>query len=259
MPASHPWPPITCALVLCVLLAPFAQGAEDASGETELLAEARAALVEGHWQQAAELGEAEGTASGFALSAEALAIYAHYVAPEPERREVLQRAIGLAEEAVRLQPSDPWIRFQLSHAVGRYAQNVSPMTALREGLVSRSRQLLEDVLALDPDMVLARLQLGSWHADVVAQAGPFVARLTHGARGKNAVEHYERALELAENNLNLVVCAEVSRGLLRLDARKHGAWAQELLARAVALSPQDAFERILHQQAVERLAELQGG
>ena len=242
--------------VACVLLVSSPYVGADVGLGTEEPAEARAAFVDGRWLVAADLGEASGTASGLALAADALSIYAHYVAPASERLELLGRAIRLAEEAVRLQPSDPWVRFQLAHAVGRYAQSIPPMAAFREGYVGRSRQLVEDVLALDPDMVHARLQLGSWHADVVAQAGALVARLTHGARAKKALEHYERALAMAGDDL--VVYAEVSRGLLHLDRRRHGARAEELLRRAIDIEPHDAHERILHRQAAERLAELQG-
>ena len=234
-----------------------ADGGTAARHGTDEPAEARAALAEGRWLEAADLGETAATAGGFAVAAEALAIYAHYQAPEEARQELLQRAMRLAEEAVALRPRDPWVRFQLAHAVGRYAQSLRPIRAQREGLVGRSRELLEDVLDLDPDMVLARLQLGSWHADVVAQAGGFLARLTHGARAGRALENYERALELAGDDL--VVYAEVSRGLLRLNRRKHGARAQELLGRAVALEPRDAFERILHGESADRLAELEAG
>ena len=237
--------------LVCLLAASWTHGGADAVPEDA----ARTALAAGLWASAADLGEATGTAAGWAVAAEALAIHAHYVAPEAEREALLQRAMALAEKAVQADPTNPEARFQLAHAVGRYAQHLPPMRALREGYVGRSRDLVEDVLELDPDMVLARLQLGSWHADVVGQAGGFVARLTHGATGKKALQHYERALELAGDDL--VVYTEVGRGLLRLGRRKHGARAQELLGRAVALEPRDALERILHARAAGQLAELE--
>ncbi len=237
--------------VVCLLAASWTDAAADAAPSDA----ARTALAAGLWETAADLGEATGTADGWAVATEALAIHAHYVAPEAEREALLQRAMALAEKAVLAEPTNPAARFQLAHAVGRYAQHLSPMRALREGYVGRSRDLVEDVLELDPDMVLARLQLGSWHADVVGQAGRLVARLTHGATEKKALQHYERALELAGDDL--VVYTEIGRGLLRLGRRKHGARAQELLGRAVALEPRDAFERILHARAAGQLAELE--
>lgn len=46
---------------------------------------ARAALAAGNWQEAADLGEATGTAAGWAVAVDALSIQAYYVAPEEER------------------------------------------------------------------------------------------------------------------------------------------------------------------------------
>ena len=128
-----------------------------------------------------------------------------------------------------------------------------------QGYVSRSRQLLEDALELDPDLVRALLQLGSWHADVIGQAGPVLARMTHNAEESSAFEHYERVLELAGDDLQ--VYAEVARGLLRLDSRldrrDYRARARDLLGRATAIEPRDALERILRDRAARELAQLE--
>ena len=254
MSVEQKWTITPCVAVVLMMLALAAKSATGMSSEqnSEVMANAREALVLGHWQQAASLGEAAGTAAGFALAAEALTIYAHYFeATESKRPMLLQRAVELAEEANRIRPSDPQLLFQLAHAVGRYAQNIPTSKALLEGHIRRSRQLAEDTLALDPDMVYALLQLGSWHAEVVDRAGPLVARLTYGARAVQAIEHYERAIELAAEDP--VVCAEVGRGLLLLSHRRHGDRARELLRQAVALQPQDAYAQLRQQQAKQQL------
>ncbi|MXZ33432.1 MAG: hypothetical protein F4234_03380 [Gammaproteobacteria bacterium] len=243
------------AIVLWAVVCMFATASAHVLAQDDSTEAARSALAAGNWQEAADLGEATGTTAGWAVAVDALSIHAHYVAPEEEAEALLQRAMQLAEEAVLLDPTDPEVRFQLAHAVGRYAQYVSPLQAFAQGLVSRSRELLEDVLELDPDMVPARLQLGSWHADVIGQAGPVIARMTHSATEDSALEHYDRVLELAGDDLG--VYAEVARGLLRLDRDEYRDRAQDLLSRAVALEPQDALERILHDQVVRELAELE--
>ncbi|MCY4265073.1 MAG: hypothetical protein OXE78_09465 [Gammaproteobacteria bacterium] len=251
--AIQKWLATAVVTAVCVVKTMSVEGSTNVYSGIEDLAEARKALVEGRWQEAAELGEAAGTAMGLALAAEALSIYAYYVLPEANRLELLQRAIELSEKAVQLQPSDPWVRFQLAHAVGRYAQSIPMIKALAEGYVSRSRQLAEEVLALDSEMVYALLQLGSWHIEVVLKASPLVARITYGASVNNALEHYERALKLAE--ADIVVYAEVGRGLLSLNRRKHGTRAKELLRQAADLEPRDAFEGIRRQFAIEKLEE----
>ena len=158
-------------------------------------------------------------------------------------------------EKCGLVPEDPEAHFQLAHAVGRYAQSISPMKALREGYAGRSRAAIEAALRLDPDMVHARVSLGSWHADVVARAGRFIARTAYGATRKAAIENYERALELAPDDK--IVLAEAARGLLALDRREHRVRARELLSSAVGMPSEDAFEQIIHKEAELRLATLE--
>ena len=75
-----------------------------ASAAAESIEAARAAFSEGEYVKAAELGEALGTASGHALAAEALAIYAHYLAEQEDKAPLLQRAMRLAETAIELDP-----------------------------------------------------------------------------------------------------------------------------------------------------------
>ena len=54
-----------CAAVACPVVALVAQGARAAGSGTGVLDKAGAGLVEGRWQEAADLGEAAGTASAF--------------------------------------------------------------------------------------------------------------------------------------------------------------------------------------------------
>ena len=74
-------------------------GSLSASAAAESIEAARAAFSEGEYVEAAELAEALGTASGHALAAEALAIYAHYIAGEQDKVPLLQRAMRSAETA----------------------------------------------------------------------------------------------------------------------------------------------------------------
>ena len=83
-----------------------------------------------------------------------------------------------------------------------------------------------------------------------------MARALLGAKKKSAFDHYEQALALAPDRN--VVLLEYASGLLLLEGEKRRAQARDLLVRPIELPPQDAFQRILHQQAVERLAALDG-
>ena len=115
--------------------------------------------------------------------------------------------------------------------------------------------MIERALELNPRHFGAHLSLASWHAEVIGRGG-MMARALLGAKKKSAFDHYEQALALAPDRN--VVFLEYASGLLLLKARKRRGQARDLLVRAIELPPQDAFQRILHQQAVERLAALDG-
>ena len=217
-------------------------------------AAALSAFDEGRYLESAELAEALGTSDGLALAAEALAVYGHFVAPEGEKVPALERANQLAGQAVALDDTNAEARFQLSHAMARYAQSIGPAKALRQGYVGRSRESIEAVLELDPDMAEARLSLASWHADVVAGVGRLLGRTVYGATVGSAVENYERTLELAPDEK--VAHYEFGRGLLAIGGRKNRERARTLLARAVELPSGNHFDRLIHERALAELATL---
>lgn len=216
---------------------------------------ARAAYAKGAFTEAADLGEAVGTVAGNALAAEALAIFAHYVAEEEEREPLLQRAMRAAEKAIELDSESAEAHLQSAHAVGRYSQLFSPMKALQAGYPKQVRASIERALELDPDHFGAHLSLASWHAEAIGRGG-MMARAILGANRKTAHAHFERAIALApERN---VVLVEYAWGLMLLERRKGRERARDLLERAIELPPRDAYEKIVNELAVERLAALDG-
>ena len=81
-----------------------------------------------------------------------------------------------------------------------------------------------------------------------------MARLTYGAREETALASLQRALELAPEAK--AVPLQYALGLLVLDEDEYRDKARRLLKRAVELPAKDAYDRILHKQAVERLKAL---
>ena len=81
-------------------------------------------------------------------------------------------------------------------------------------------------------------------------------RLVFGASRKKALAHYERALELAPDEK--LAYLEYALGLLLLKKKKDRKKARDLLARAIETPAKDAYDRLLHELAIERLASLGG-
>ncbi len=211
--------------------------------------EAKAAFKEGRFLEAADLGEGLETSAGYALAAQSLAVYGHYVAKEDDRTGFLERAMDLGEAAVRADSTNPEAHYQSAHAVGRYAQGIGKMTALSQGLAGKIRRMLEAALANQPDFAEAHVGLGGWHADI-ASAGPF-ARMMYGGKQKSAVVHYERALELVPDSK--VVLFEYAIRLPDLDRRGGRERARELLSKAAEIPVRNAHEEFIQQEIMEAL------
>ena len=228
--------------------------AADVSGQS--IDDAESAFTDGRFVEAADIAEAVGTSTGYALAAKSLAIYGHYVATEEgDRDEAIARAIRMGEEAVRADSTNAEAYFQSAHAVGRYAQTVGTMTALRKGLGGKVRDLLEAALAINPDFAEAHLALAGWHADVAA-AGR-VARWMYGGNREDAITHFKRAMELEPEHK--VVLFEYGVRLPDLDEEAGVARAREMLSRALDLPVRDAYEDYVHLAVLDGLDALKDG
>ena len=215
--------------------------------------EARTAYAQGRFMEATDLAQGLDTSDGYILAANSLVIYSYYVAPAGEQADLFERALTLARTAVRLDAGNPEAHLQLAHAMGRLAQVAGILTALNEGYASQVRDTIQETLRLDPDMAAAHVSLGAWHAGIIGEGG-FMASMLYGANEEDALAHFERARELAPHDK--AVLFEYALGLLSLDADAHGEKARALLERSIQLPAKDAYDRIVHQKAVERLAAL---
>ena len=159
----------------------------------------------------------------------------------------------LGDEAVRADSTNPEAFFQSAHAAGRYAERAGTITALRQGLGGKVRDLLEATLALDPDHVGAHIAFGGWHADIAASG--FIARRMYGGRKEEAVAHYKRALELAPESKGAMY--EYAIRLAELDKNGGRERALEMLEKAIALPVRDRYEEYVHLDLLDAVKELE--
>ena len=216
--------------------------------------EARTAYAEGKFADAVRIGAALGTSEGYALAAGSLAIHGYYFAPDDEAEDLLEEATTLARKAIQIDPDNPRAYVRLVQAMGRHAQAIGSFEAIERGYAGKIREAAETALRLDPTMAPAHTALGAWHSEVVGAVGSFIARITHGARESDALAHFEAAMKHAPDTKS--VNLEYALGLLILDEDENREKARGLLARAIDLPAKDAYDRILHRRAVERLKAL---
>lgn len=237
-------------LLFCLAVAPLG-----GTAGAQPIEDARTAYAEGKFADAARIGAALGTSEGYALAAGSLAIHGYYFAPDDEAEALLEEATGLARKAIRADADNPDAYLRLVQAMGRHAQAIGSFEAINRGYAGKIREAAEDALRLDPESAGAHAALGTWHAEVVAAVGSFLARITHGARESDALAHFEAALKQAPDTK--LVNLEYALGLLILDEDEYRDKARGLLARAIDLPAKDAYDRILHKRAVERLKALE--
>ncbi len=247
------FPPVIAFLTFTVMLCTHLLVCAVSAGTLE---QARAAYAEGRFVHAAALGAALKTSEGYTLAAQAQALQGHFFAGDEDKQGLYQRAVELAEEAVRLDPSNPDAHIQLAHASGRYAQTIGFLRVVTGGYATKVRESVEEALRLDPDHAAGHLSLGTWHAEIVHAAGG-MAGFLYGATETKARSHYARTLELMPDAK--VVCVEYAYGLLLMDEKGNRDEARRLLERAVKKPPKDAVDRFYHNRAMARLAALKGG
>ena len=225
-----------------------------ATAEAQSIDEARTAYAEGRFLEAAELAESLGTSEGFALASKSVTVQAYYVSADDEKDALFERALALAQEAIRSDPDDPQAHIQLSHVMGRHAQTIGVVESASKGYADKIRDAVEDALQLNPEMPEAHLSMGMWHSEVVSSLGSFMADMMFGADEDEAIEFYERALKGAPEEK--IVPLEYAIGLLELDDDDYREQARKLLQRAIDLPVKDAYDDLVHQKAVETLAAL---
>lgn len=198
--------------------------------------------------QGAKLG-----AIGSLPASKAAAVAATYLEDDDRRAlHLLADAAARAEEATRKLPGHANAWYMLAFVVGRYAQQVSIVKALSEGIGNKVRKALDRVLELEPKHADAHIALGLYHAEIIDKVGALAGRLTYGADAAKAVNHFELALKL--NPGSAIAHMEFANGLLMLHGEKKKNQAVELYRKAAACTPADAMERLDVEQAKAELA-----
>lgn len=236
----------TCVALVCAFLLAGIAGAQT-------MEHMRAVYAEGRFVEAAELGVALKTSDSYALAAQSSAMQGHFYAKGEEQTALFRRAVELAEEAVRLDPTNPEAHVQLAHTTGRYGQALGFLQAVAGGYATKVRESIEEALRLDPDKAAGHLSMATWHAEIVNAAGP-MAGFLYGASARKARRHYDRTLELMPDAK--VVCVEYAFGLLLMDEEGNREEARGFLERAVKKPSKDAVDRLYHKKATARLAAL---
>ena len=215
------------------------------------LQDAWRAFHRGDFSDATELGAKLGP-HGAAVANKAAAVYCTYLEEDDKQAvRILSEAAARGDEACKKLPG--WANAWYFHAfaLGRYAQRVSVLKALGEGVGGKVQKALETALKLEPKHADAHIALGAYNAEIIDKVGALAGRLTYGADRAKAVKHFEKAIAL--NPQAAIAYMEYGNGLIMLEGEKQQAEAVKLYKKAAACKPADAMERLDVEQAQAEL------
>lgn len=196
----------------------------------------------GEFQRAALSGLALGDA-GMNVANKATCIYANYLEPSEQTRQLLLlEAAARAEALQKRQPDNAGAWYWQAYALARYSQCISVAKALSQGLGGKIRLALETTIQLQPRHADAHLALAGYHAEVIDKVGALVGGMTHGASKEAGLALYRTALALHPDSA--ITLSEYANGLLMLDGQGQLDEIRHLQDRAAAMHALDAMERL---------------
>jgi len=207
---------------------------------------------QGKFAEAVVVGLDAGGA-GITAANKAQAIYANGVEPKEAAKvalfeEAMERAAAQAED----EPKNANAHYLYAYAAGRYSQRISVAKALAQGYGGKIRTALEAALKLSPKHAEAHIAMGAYHAEIIDKVGALVGGLTYGAKREKGDEHFQKALKLAP--ASPIAHIEYANGLVLLYGKAKLAEAGKLYAKAAAMKPRDAMEKLDVEMAKAELA-----
>lgn len=207
---------------------------------------------QGNFAEAHALGLAAGGA-GVVAAIKAQAIYANSLETrEATRLAFFEEAMNRAEELAKKEPKCVNAHYLFAYAAGRFSQRISVAKALAQGFGGRIKAALEAALKLEPRHADAHIAMGTYHAEIIDKVGALVGRLTYGASREAGEEHFRQAIKLAPDSP--IALVEQANGLVLMHGKKALAEVGKLYARAAAMKPRDAMEKLDVEMARAELA-----
>ncbi|MEI8030138.1 MAG: hypothetical protein WCH35_10215 [Comamonadaceae bacterium] len=196
----------------------------------------------GEFQKAVDMGLKIGGA-GVTVANKSACIYATYLEKQEKARLDLYLEVARRANAQALEnPQDANAHYWHAYALGRYSQGISVAKALAQGLGSKVKGSLENVIKLQPNHADAHIALGAFHAEVIDKVGSLIGGMTYGAKKDTGLALFQQALKL---NLESVIgMIEYANAMVMLEGDKMMQEATRLYQLAAAAKPMDAMERL---------------
>jgi tetratricopeptide (TPR) repeat protein len=179
-------------------------------------------------------------------------MYATYLEKNDKKKIAMFEEVAERCERQQLeQPDNAAGYYWHAYALGRYAQGISIVKALAQGIAPKVRASLDKTIALAPKHADAHIALGAFHAEIIGSVGAMIGGLTYKVKKEEGYKAFKKAIEL--NADTAIGRIEYANALVALDGEKKMKEAVKLYEEAAAVDPQDAMERLDVEAAKEEL------
>lgn len=229
------------ALQLVAALAAAALSATSAAAAPDDAA--FAAFVAGDYEKSAALALAAKGAENQALAARAINAVAYFEEDRKASRQLADRALNYAEQAVKDDPKLPEGHLQAAISVALRGAKMAPARAFILNIPNRARRLLDAALVLDADNQWALSTSAAWRLEVARRGGG----KAYDAVPEEGYAEFARARAVAPNSV--VIAYECA---LRLLANGRPEWRSvglEALEAALSNAPETAFDKAIQARA----------
>jgi len=209
----------------------------------------------GQFAQAEAAGIKQNDAQGLAVAARA-ALAEEQMGDTP-CLDCLKHAEDLSRRAIAADPKRPEGHIYLAAAIGYQARIIGDLAAQSKGFATLAKHELDAALADDPNDEWALAALGSWHIEIVRNAGATFGRWLFGARLESGQQYYAKALTIAPDNL--VLRYQYALVLAAFDLSANRDEIDQQLTRALQTTPRSAYEIFARDRARQLLETIKRG
>ncbi|NQV20460.1 MAG: hypothetical protein HQ511_03485 [Rhodospirillales bacterium] len=231
------------ALAIVMLIAVAAQTSWAQGGDLRTV---RQLYDQGHFLEAVDKGIEQGTVDGLILAARSLVAHGAFVAKPGEQVPFFQRALDLSSRVFELDPDNLEGHLQTVNALGHISRVEGHVESHFKGYAKIAKKHLKRAKKIGPDNAWTHALYGAWHAEIAVHAPKFIAFAYYGASKKRALRYFERSIDLDPENP--VLLAEYGNAILMIDWQGNRGKARELYEKSLAITPKNAFERLVHER-----------
>ena len=217
-------------------------GDAEAYPKKAALVDAWIAFHAGEFEKASKLGLAVGV-DGYAVAHKAACMHATYLEKSDKKKiAMFEEVAERCERQQAEQPDNAAGYYWHAYALGRYAQGISIVKALAQGVAPKVRASLDKTIALAPKHADAHIALGAFHAEIIGSVGAMIGGLTYGVKKEEGYKAFKKAIEL--NPDTAIGRIEYANAMVALEGKKKMDEAVKLYEQAAAMEPVDAMERL---------------